>query len=375
MVRDQALLLTRQGHEVLVMSGSGQDPEEGYAFALVPELAADHPLNVSVRSVLDNGQSDQNFSKYRSLLVAALAPYLSQVEVTLVHNIFTMHFNLALTQALHDLAAQHKLVAWTHDLIATNHDYALPNPTKPPWNLVRQSVPGVAYVAVSEKRAEEIKANLQPAPEVQVIPDGIDLGRFFDLSLEMRESLEALALPERDYIFLLPSALMLRKNVEFGIELAKELLGKGLNPMVLITGAPDRNSTAAAQYGKFLKETLPAPLLNHVVFIHDHFVVTEPIMRDLYHVSDCLLYPSRQEGFGLPILEAALHRMPIFCGDVPAYRESGGDGAFLLNDVTKINDAIAWLENQPTFKLRRLVRSKFDLDALYRRHYTKLLNI
>jgi glycosyltransferase involved in cell wall biosynthesis len=36
----------------------------------------------------------------------------------------------------------------------------------------------------------------------------------------------------------------------------------------------------------------------------------------LYTLADALLYPSHQEGFGLPVLEAALHRLPIFCREL-----------------------------------------------------------
>jgi glycosyltransferase involved in cell wall biosynthesis len=36
----------------------------------------------------------------------------------------------------------------------------------------------------------------------------------------------------------------------------------------------------------------------------------------LYSLVDALLLPSRDEGFGLPLLEAALHRIPLICPDI-----------------------------------------------------------
>ena len=68
------------------------------------------------------------------------------------------------TRALHDLAPRHKLVAWTHDLTATNSDYALPNPTQPPWNLMRTSSPEVTYVATSKLRADELEVKYAAKP-------------------------------------------------------------------------------------------------------------------------------------------------------------------------------------------------------------------
>ena len=58
-------------------------------------------------------------------------------------------------------------------------------------------------------------------------------------------------------------------------------------------------------------------------------------MRDLYLLSDCLFFPSRHEGFGLPVLEAAMHRMPVWCQDIPAYRALEGSGS--LSSMTSRN--------------------------------------
>ncbi len=368
-VRDQALALIRHEHEVLVLTGSGSDPHDGYAFAALPELAYDYPLHVEVRKVLDSGMCDQNFNKYRALLVETLRPALAEVDLTIVHNIFTTHFNLALTAALHDLAKERRMIAWTHDLTATNTDYALPNPGKMPWAVVKAAPAGVPYVAVSELRKSEIEKHIKPTPPVTVIPDAIDLGRFFHLTPEMAESLEALALEERDYVFLTPARVMLRKNLDLAIELTKAIREKNLNPLLLITGAGETNSTAATEYGKYLRQSLPESLRRHVVFVNDFFPVKEETMRDLYSLSDCLLFPSRQEGFGLPLIEAGLHHLPVWCNDIPAYRAVRGEGAFLIDNAAKLDEALAWLESQATFRLHRIARRQYDSRHVYREHY------
>jgi len=50
-------------------------------------------------------------------------------------------------------------------------------------------------------------------------------------------------------------------------------------------------------------------------------------LADLYGLADALVLPSENEGFGLPMLEAGLRRLPIVCTDIPALRENGGDEA------------------------------------------------
>jgi len=292
MVRDQANMLVSAGHQVKVLTGRGRDPHEGYEFVLIPELAPDFPLYKTVRAVLDRGQSDQNFSQYRSMLAAALETALADVDLTFVHNVFTMHNNLALTRALHDLAPKRKMVAWTHDLTATNSDYSLPNPAQPPWNLVRTSSRDVTYAATSDLRAEEMKTHLKLPVAPQVIPNMVDPARIFGCTPEMRKALLALEIPWRDYVFLLPARVMVRKNIDFAIEIVKKLRDQGQNPLLLITGAKVPDSPASEHYGAFLRQSLPPQLETHVVFVSDYFPVHDDTLRDLCSKRLCTGCPS-----------------------------------------------------------------------------------
>jgi len=372
-LRDQANMLVNAGHQVKVLTGLGLDTHEGYEVVLLPQLAPDFELNKKVRAVLERGQSDQNFSQYRSALVEALDTALAGVDVTFVHNIFTVHTNLALTRALHDLAPRHKMIAWTHDLTATNSDFALPNPTQPPWSLMRTSCPDVIYVATSDLRATELKNHLKLPNLPQVIPDIIDPARLFGFTPEMRANHLVLEIPWRDFIFLLPARVMVRKNIDFAIEAIKKLREMDRNPLLLITGAKVSDSPSSEHYGAFLRQSLPENLRSHVLFLSDYFVIQDDILRDLYLLSDCLLFPSRQEGFGLPVLEAALHRMPVWCNDIPSYRALQGSGSFLLNDLAKLPEAVHWLEEQSAFRQQRRCRRLFDPTIVYSKYYEPLL--
>jgi glycosyltransferase involved in cell wall biosynthesis len=166
---------------------------------------------------------------------------------------------------------------------------------------------------------------------------------------------------------------MVRKNIDFAIEIVKKLREAKRNPLLLITGAKVPDSPASEHYGAFLHQSLPEDLQNHVVFLSDYFVVQDDTMRDLYLLADCLLFPSRQEGFGLPVLEAALHRMPVWCWDIPAFRALEGSGSFLLNDLAKLPEAVNWLEGQSPFRQQRRCRRLFDSTIVYSKYYTPFL--
>jgi glycosyltransferase involved in cell wall biosynthesis len=44
-------------------------------------------------------------------------------------------------------------------------------------------------------------------------------------------------------------------------------------------------------------------------------------LADLYAAADCFVFPSKVEGFGIPLLEAARCGCPIACSDIPVFRE------------------------------------------------------
>lgn len=51
----------------------------------------------------------------------------------------------------------------------------------------------------------------------------------------------------------------------------------------------------------------------------------------IYKNSDCLIAASYGEGFGLPLIEAAQHKLPIIARDIPVFREVAGDYAYYFS--------------------------------------------
>lgn len=66
----------------------------------------------------------------------------------------------------------------------------------------------------------------------------------------------------------------------------------------------------------------------------------------LYQHSSCLIAASYDEGFGLPLIEAAHHHLPILARDIPIFREVAGEHAsyFTAADAEGMAEALrAWL--------------------------------
>lgn len=68
-----------------------------------------------------------------------------------------------------------------------------------------------------------------------------------------------------------------------------------------------------------------------------------------------------------------MHRMPAWCGDIPAFRALEGSGSFLLNDLAKLPEAVNWLEDKSPFRQQRRCRRLFDPTIVYTKYYDPLL--
>lgn len=55
--------------------------------------------------------------------------------------------------------------------------------------------------------------------------------------------------------------------------------------------------------------------------------VSEGALRGLYENAQALVYPSFDEGFGIPLIDAMEFNCPVLCSDIPVFREVAGDAA------------------------------------------------
>jgi glycosyltransferase involved in cell wall biosynthesis len=103
----------------------------------------------------------------------------------------------------------------------------------------------------------------------------------------------------------------------------------------------------------------------------------DAMMAALYRLADAMILPSYEEGFGLPVLEAAIARLPVVCASIPALRELGGEEAAYFPPQTA-PEVVANLLHQalassPAFRLRRRALDCFDWHQVVRRCLIPLL--
>ncbi|WP_172198415.1 glycosyltransferase [Niveibacterium sp. COAC-50] len=75
-------------------------------------------------------------------------------------------------------------------------------------------------------------------------------------------------------------------------------------------------------------------------------MASDEFVDALYSASACLIAASEGEGFGLPLIEAAQHKLPIIARDIPVFREVAGEHAsyFSGHEAAALSSAIqVWL--------------------------------
>jgi glycosyltransferase involved in cell wall biosynthesis len=105
--------------------------------------------------------------------------------------------------------------------------------------------------------------------------------------------------------------------------------------------------------------------------------VSDALMTELYWWADALLVTSVQEGFGLPILEAGLVRLPIFCTDITALKEVGREHATYFrptDDPNAIADVmLGELQKPGVAAMRRKIVKTYTWDNLFHSRILPLL--
>jgi glycosyltransferase involved in cell wall biosynthesis len=379
-----ALELTRAGHAVCILTGSGAEFDPRVPVTIVPELGSRHSDVLAVKKQLDQGQATPDFNALRDRLVSLLSDALAGIDILIAHNVFTLHKNLPLTAALYALirSDRSRVLAWHHDLAWDDPRYADEVHDGYPWDLLRTPWPGVRHVTVSASQQERLAALYGISPDqIAVVPPGVDPARFLHWTDTTRRLVDELGWLDAEVLFLLPARITRRKNVEMALRvLAAFRTRTGLDARLIVTGPPGAHNPANAAYLQSLLDLRRDLRVKDAAHFLYELNVTpdDDTMANLYQLADALLFPSAKEGFGIPILEAGLARLPIFCADIPPLRETGEGAAHLFGlhtDPAAIADNMQRvLEGDAAHRLRRRVLARFTWRRIVEERVIPLLH-
>lgn len=123
--------------------------------------------------------------------------------------------------------------------------------------------------------------------------------------------------------FVAVSTIHPRKALDLMVRGFELLWKEGREIDLLLTGLP------------MMENSLTAWLLQHPHYNRNIFFsgyVQDSDIRDIFRRCDALVFPSYDEGFGLPVVEAAWQGLTAIVRDRPVLRELGGDDLFYFED-------------------------------------------
>lgn len=185
-------------------------------------------------------------------------------------------------------------------------------------------------VCISKAVADELLDWLHNHPPVRHRPFSVD---WFHLGADLEASAPTRGWPANGELilssirskmsFLMVSTVEPRKGHEQVLSAFEKLWERGFNANLVVVGKQGWRVDALAQ--RMRRHSEYGERLLWLEGISDEY------LNEVYAASTCLIVASKGEGFGLPLIEAAQHRLPIITRDLPVFREVAGDHAFYFS--------------------------------------------
>ncbi len=234
-----------------------------------------------------------------------------------------------------------------YDILLIQHPEWFPKEADPFFRLWLAMISEIStgLVCISQATANAVKDWVSESPPRRIEPLTID---YFHLGADIDQSLPSGGLPEDaetvlSALRMVPTILMVstvepRKGHTQALHAFNLLWRSGMEINLVIVGKH------GWQVDDLVRQLDDHPERDkHLFWLQG---ISDEYLEKLYSVSTVLLAASEGEGFGLPLIEAAQHCLPIIARSLPVFREIAGDHAFYFEGKRpeQLADAIkAWL--------------------------------
>lgn len=216
--------------------------------------------------------------------------------------------------------------------------------------------------AISNALAADYRAHGIP---VATIPNFVDTTLFAPAASARakRDLRVALGLPEAARIGLFVGSVKKRKGVDLLLQAFAELAGRWPDLMLLVVGPKSHEESRSLDLD-FIQDLYHLldrkKLWDRVQFTG--MVAERRKLADVYRLADLFVFPTRQEGLGNVVLEAAASGLPIVVTDLPEIEDIVQDrvtGLFTVrDDVEGLEKAISLVLDDPAFAQGMAARAR-----------------
>jgi glycosyltransferase involved in cell wall biosynthesis len=202
------------------------------------------------------------------------------------------------------------------------------------------------FHTVSKFSAERL-AHFFPSltSRLEVVPNGVAARFFLPVSAEGEAAMTAMGLAGRQFV-LLPRGLHYRKNAELVLAVWPKLQQRHPDLLLVIS------SHCAPAYAIRARDLGDSVRLTGFV--------SDEVLCSLYHAARVVWFPSRYEGFGIPVLEAMACGTPVVASDNSSLPEIAGDAACLVPTHSRSAhlDALEFMLRDESARQEMIARGK-----------------
>ena len=239
-------------------------------------------------------------------------------------------------------------VVTVHDVFPlTGKDYSTPGFQRAFSALLTAAVERAARIITpSEFTARELEKCCPVSRErIRVIPEGVDPPRRTMTERE-KQTRRRKILGGEGRILLHVGAIQTRKNI---VNCLRALPGLPKDCCLVLAGGDGHGSEAVYRHIRRNGLSSRVRVLGYV---------PQDQVEELYQIASLLLFPSREEGFGLPVLEAMSHSLPAVISSSSALPEVGGDAALYVNpeEVEDITRKVSAVLEDPSLREKLVSR-------------------
>jgi glycosyltransferase involved in cell wall biosynthesis len=211
-------------------------------------------------------------------------------------------------------------------------------------------------VAVSEQTKNDLIELLDiPKEKIHVIYQTCDENFFYEAAFETNLHSPEKLLPEEYILYV--GTVEERKNL-LALVMAIHELDKSLRTTLVVVG---KDTTYSKEINQYVEKY---GLERRVVFMKS---VSNALMPLIYRKAKAFIYPSLYEGFGIPILEALISKVPVITSKGGCFPESAGPGSIFIdpNNTNEIADAIRSVLTDEN-KRKQMIATGFEYAQQFR---------
>jgi len=238
-----------------------------------------------------------------------------------------------------------------HDIIPLENPVSESIPARIYWKYTIPKAVKYADCIITDSewsREKIIKKFPDASVKISVVHIGIDT--------TIKEDKDALRkiekqYPIRDGYILFVGTIKLRKNITVLIRSFEKLKKEGIRHKLILVGRYEYGSK------EIITLAHKSKYKNDIIFTGP---VSEKIRDAFYQKADIFVYPSIEEGFGLPVLEAMKSGIPVITTEIDAIKEVGGDTVVYFDgkDVSVLSHHIKRLLTDEKFRKVLSVKEK-----------------